>query len=283
MDLQAFMQSLQDGGFATMIRESALAYPVILSTHLAGMGLFGGMIAMTDLRILGVAMTSRPMADVHNQLRPYKHLGLTTRCALRRDSSLVEGRHLLAESVLQDEARVPGAGGSACVGVPRAGVQEPRRDGQDGQGHRTRKDRCGDFVVLVGEPGRRWPLDRLLGAAGTRVVKLFGITFRRMCIPITTLTPNSAAPVTTCAVAAARITPGCGGIDRTVNTASPRNTCTNVTTINVRPAPASVLCSLHCCKTNDPTIRINIDTSIAPITCGISPSRRCRNAAPSAT
>jgi hypothetical protein len=32
---------------------------------------------MTDLRILGVAMTSRPMADVHNQLRPYKHLGLT--------------------------------------------------------------------------------------------------------------------------------------------------------------------------------------------------------------
>jgi hypothetical protein len=77
MDLQAFMQSLQDMAFATMIRESALAYPVILSLHLAGMGLFGGMIAMTDLRILGVAMTQRPMADVHNQLRPYKHLGLT--------------------------------------------------------------------------------------------------------------------------------------------------------------------------------------------------------------
>jgi len=77
MDFQAFMQSLQDTGFATMIRESALLYPVLLSLHLVGMGLFGGMIAMTDLRILGVAMTSRPMADVHNQLRPYKHLGLT--------------------------------------------------------------------------------------------------------------------------------------------------------------------------------------------------------------
>jgi hypothetical protein len=77
MDLQALMQSLQDMGFATMIRESALAYPVILSTHLAAMGLFGGMIALTDLRILGVAMTQRPLADVHNQLRPYKHLGLT--------------------------------------------------------------------------------------------------------------------------------------------------------------------------------------------------------------
>jgi hypothetical protein len=77
MDFQAFMQSLQDVGFATMIRESSLAYPIILSLHLTGMGLFGGMIAMTDLRILGMAMTQRPMADVHNQLRPYKHLGLT--------------------------------------------------------------------------------------------------------------------------------------------------------------------------------------------------------------
>jgi hypothetical protein len=77
MDFQAFMQSLQDMEFATMVRESSLTYPILLSLHLAGMGLFGGMIAMTDLRILGIAMTKRPMADVHNQLRPYKHLGLT--------------------------------------------------------------------------------------------------------------------------------------------------------------------------------------------------------------
>jgi len=77
MDILPFLQSVQKSDFATMVRESSLIYPIILSTHLAGMGLFGGMIAMTDLRILGVAMTSRPMADVHNQLRPYKHLGLT--------------------------------------------------------------------------------------------------------------------------------------------------------------------------------------------------------------
>ena len=77
MDLQAFAQSLQAMGWATTLRESSLAYPIILSLHLTAMGLFGGMIAMTDLRILGLAMTQRPMADVHNQLRPYKHLGLT--------------------------------------------------------------------------------------------------------------------------------------------------------------------------------------------------------------
>jgi hypothetical protein len=77
MAIQDIAQSLQSMGFATMLRESSLAYPIILSLHLTGMGLFGGMIAMTDLRILGLAMTQRPMADVHNQLRPYKHLGLT--------------------------------------------------------------------------------------------------------------------------------------------------------------------------------------------------------------
>jgi hypothetical protein len=77
MELLDFFQSMQSTGLATAVRESTLAYPVILSTHLTAMGLFGAMIGLTDLRILGVAMKDRPMADVHNQLRPYKHLGLT--------------------------------------------------------------------------------------------------------------------------------------------------------------------------------------------------------------
>ena len=77
MLIQEIMQSLQDMDLATAIRESSLTYPIILSAHLTGMGLFGGMIAMTDLRILGIAMKDRPMAEVHNGLRPYKHLGLT--------------------------------------------------------------------------------------------------------------------------------------------------------------------------------------------------------------
>ena len=62
---------------ATAIRESALVFPIILSLHLTGMGLFGGMILMTDLRLLGIAMTKRPVSDVVNGLRPWKHLGLT--------------------------------------------------------------------------------------------------------------------------------------------------------------------------------------------------------------
>ena len=71
------VQWLQDNSVATAIRESALVFPVILSLHLAGMGLFGGMILMTDLRLLGIAMTKRPVSDVVNGLRHWKHLGLT--------------------------------------------------------------------------------------------------------------------------------------------------------------------------------------------------------------
>jgi len=62
---------------ATALRESALVFPVILSLHLTGMGLFGGLILMTDLRILGIALTKHPVSDIVNGLRPWKHLGLT--------------------------------------------------------------------------------------------------------------------------------------------------------------------------------------------------------------
>src|SRR6478672_2252264 len=71
------VQWFQDTALGTAIRESALVFPVILSLHLTGMGLFGGMILMTDLRLLGIALTKHPVSDIVNGLRPWKHLGLT--------------------------------------------------------------------------------------------------------------------------------------------------------------------------------------------------------------
>ena len=61
-----FVQALQDMSIATALRESALVFPVILSLHLTGMGLFGGLILMTDLRILGIALTKHPVSDIVN-------------------------------------------------------------------------------------------------------------------------------------------------------------------------------------------------------------------------
>jgi hypothetical protein len=68
-------QSIQSIGFLSDIRESALVYPVIMTTHLACIAVFGGMILMTDLRLLGVAMTDRPVSDVVNQFRWWKRAG----------------------------------------------------------------------------------------------------------------------------------------------------------------------------------------------------------------
>src|ERR1035438_2200831 len=45
------------------------AYPVILSLHMVALALFGGMIVVTDLRLLGLGMRSYSISDTVNGLR----------------------------------------------------------------------------------------------------------------------------------------------------------------------------------------------------------------------
>jgi hypothetical protein len=75
MTIAEISHSIQSIGFLTYIRESGYTYPMILSTHLATIAVFGGMILMTDLRILGFAMTEVPVAEVYGQLRRWKQIG----------------------------------------------------------------------------------------------------------------------------------------------------------------------------------------------------------------
>ena len=67
---------IQDIGIFTAVRESMLAYPILLSTHLACIALFGGMILVTNLRLLGWVLTDIPAEDVIGGLRPWKQGGL---------------------------------------------------------------------------------------------------------------------------------------------------------------------------------------------------------------
>jgi len=75
MSLLSICQWVQSTGFFTAIRGSWYVYPVIMSSHLAGIALFGGMILAVDLRLLGVAMRKRAVADVIDQLRHLKRIG----------------------------------------------------------------------------------------------------------------------------------------------------------------------------------------------------------------
>jgi hypothetical protein len=69
-------QWAQNTAFFTALRGSWYVYPAIMSTHLLGVALFGGMILITDMRLLGLAMRNRPLADVVDQLRVPKRIGL---------------------------------------------------------------------------------------------------------------------------------------------------------------------------------------------------------------
>lgn len=75
MTIAEISHAIQSIGFLVYIRESAYTYPMILSTHLTAICVFGGMILMTDMRILGFAMRDVPVTTVVNQLRRWKQLG----------------------------------------------------------------------------------------------------------------------------------------------------------------------------------------------------------------
>lgn len=68
-------RAIQNTEFFTALRESGLPYPIILSLHLTCIAVFGGLILMTDLRLLGWALRDVPVSDVIRQTRIWKRLG----------------------------------------------------------------------------------------------------------------------------------------------------------------------------------------------------------------
>ena len=70
-------QSLENIRFLSDFSESVLAYPIVLSIHLTDIALFGGMILMTNLRLLGLTFKSVTITQMVTSLRPWKRLGGT--------------------------------------------------------------------------------------------------------------------------------------------------------------------------------------------------------------
>jgi hypothetical protein len=70
-----FARWLEFTSLFAAIRGSWYVYPIIMSTHLAAIACFGGMILMTDMRVLGLAMKKRSISDLIDQLRWPKRIG----------------------------------------------------------------------------------------------------------------------------------------------------------------------------------------------------------------
>ena len=77
MTLASVGQGVQDIAVFTAVRESRLVYPIVLSTHLACIAIFGGLILITNLRLLGWALSDIPADDMIRSLRPWKQFGFT--------------------------------------------------------------------------------------------------------------------------------------------------------------------------------------------------------------
>src|SRR2546421_3175793 len=68
MDISAFLASLESSGLATKIRDSLFLFPLIESTHVIGLALVFGTIAIIDLRLLGLASAQRSFQHMASEI-----------------------------------------------------------------------------------------------------------------------------------------------------------------------------------------------------------------------
>jgi hypothetical protein len=74
--LLSLAQWAQSTAFFAALRSSWYVYPAVLSLHLLGIAVFGGLVLLTDMRLLGWALRDRSISDVIQQLRVPKRFGL---------------------------------------------------------------------------------------------------------------------------------------------------------------------------------------------------------------
>lgn len=75
MNIVSTLEWVENTDLSTAIREGALLYPIIGGFHLLAIALFGGMLVMTDLRLLGWAMRRRTVSGILKQFRLWKRAG----------------------------------------------------------------------------------------------------------------------------------------------------------------------------------------------------------------
>jgi multidrug transporter EmrE-like cation transporter len=91
MSVATISHAIQSTDLFTAVRQSALFYPIVLSTHLTCIAIFGGMILATDLRLLGLALKSIPVGTVIESTRIWKRIGFVVMIAC---GILLAGAHL---------------------------------------------------------------------------------------------------------------------------------------------------------------------------------------------
>lgn len=76
MSLFDIFERLEMTFIGEAIRNSLWLFPVIEAFHLIGFALLGGMVVVTDLRLVGICLRNRSIAEVSRGTRPYMYLAL---------------------------------------------------------------------------------------------------------------------------------------------------------------------------------------------------------------
>lgn len=75
MDLLPFFQWIQDTSIGTSIRESLIVFPLIETAHVVGLAVSAGLILITDLRLIGVTLTTERPSEIMRPLRAWMLAG----------------------------------------------------------------------------------------------------------------------------------------------------------------------------------------------------------------
>jgi len=75
MSILSICQWLQDTNIGTSIRESIWVFPIIETIHVLALSISVGLLLVSDLRLMGYVMKSRPASEVYEQIKPWMFIG----------------------------------------------------------------------------------------------------------------------------------------------------------------------------------------------------------------
>lgn len=90
MAFESFTAPIENSAIGTVMRESAIAFPIVESFHVLALVLVVGSIMLVDLRLLGVAGRTQPFSRLAGDLLPWTWVAFL--CAVVTGSLLFSGQ-----------------------------------------------------------------------------------------------------------------------------------------------------------------------------------------------
>src|ERR1700722_15380508 len=75
MSIMSMCQWIQDTSVGTSIREPIWVFPIIETINVLALSISGGLLLISDLRLMGYIMKRRPVSEVYEQIKPWMFIG----------------------------------------------------------------------------------------------------------------------------------------------------------------------------------------------------------------